>query len=174
MARTKHRKAGKPATSSGFGVSKVLRERGRPARPLPPRIDATPEEMARRCSDCRLITSGSTRRTAARSIGAWNAVGKWHTRRRCTTMTVARNATLRRQLTGVLNEQVDLRRSGTLTAGRDVVVRGEVAISLRPVLSDDPCPRRPGLRHSRNWGHRLGSYRGRLRWETAGKPAWVK
>jgi hypothetical protein len=47
MARTKHRKAGKPVKSSGFGVSKVLRERGRPSRPLPPRIDATPEEMAK-------------------------------------------------------------------------------------------------------------------------------
>ena len=47
MARTKHRKAGKQVKSSGFGVSKASRERGRPARSLPPRMDAAPEDMAK-------------------------------------------------------------------------------------------------------------------------------
>ena len=49
MPRANHRKAGKAASAvktGRFGASKVNRERGRPARPLPPRIDATPESMA--------------------------------------------------------------------------------------------------------------------------------
>ena len=49
MPRTKHRKASKGnrvGKVGGFGESKVKRERGRPARPLPPRIDGTPEAMA--------------------------------------------------------------------------------------------------------------------------------
>ena len=49
MPKAKHRKAGKVARTvkaGSFGGSKVKHERGRPARPLPPRIDATPESMA--------------------------------------------------------------------------------------------------------------------------------
>ena len=49
MPKAKHRKAGevaRPAKSGHFGGSKVKRERGRPARPLPPRIDSTPETIA--------------------------------------------------------------------------------------------------------------------------------
>ena len=42
MAKTKRRKEGKRGV---FGASKA--GRGRPSRPLPPRIDATPEGMAR-------------------------------------------------------------------------------------------------------------------------------
>ena len=44
MPRTKHRKIGKAGV---FGGNKAKRERGRPARPLPPRIDAEPEDIAR-------------------------------------------------------------------------------------------------------------------------------
>ena len=48
MSKAKHRKVRKKvnATGGNFGGSKVSRGRGRPARPLPPRVDATAEEMA--------------------------------------------------------------------------------------------------------------------------------
>ena len=44
MAKTTRRKGGRRGV---FGASKTARERGRPSRPLPPRIDATPADMAR-------------------------------------------------------------------------------------------------------------------------------
>ena len=102
MPRTKHRKASKETgwgKVGGFGASKVKRERGRPARPLPPRIDGTPEAMAQAMFRLPADYEWQYEREGEQSIGVWNVGGRWATPKHCTTMTAVKNATPPRQLT---------------------------------------------------------------------------
>lgn len=72
------------------------KERGRAMQnAYHPRIDATPEEMAKACSLCRLTMNGSTKRMVARSIGVGIASGKSTTLKPYTGTAGARVVTIR-------------------------------------------------------------------------------